>query len=153
MGLKPEGSLLQYLSIQNVEEIGTSFLSEDPRSSLRAVVGETRSDIPTDQLVVSQRFRDMIEDAQRAAKVVIVDSPPILPVVDGRYIAHLADLVLLVARFGATTQSDIRYACDQLQSATDEGTPIFGLLSHEEKREKMYRYSGYYADYTRQNTH
>lgn len=146
MNLNPESSLLQYLSVQNVEGTGMSFLSSDPRSSLQVLVGEGRSSIPTDQLIVSKRFRSMLADARGAGYVVIIDSPPIVPVVDARYIADQADLVLLVARFGLTTQADIRYAYEQIQSASDGSVPILGLLSHEERHDKLYRYSGYYTE-------
>ncbi|MEM9840676.1 MAG: hypothetical protein AAF830_16185, partial [Pseudomonadota bacterium] len=147
MGVTPNSSLLQYLSVSDPKELELPLFSKDPKSTLNAVLGDTRSEIPTDQLVVSERFRAMLDVARDHAAVVIVDSPPVLPVVDARYIADQADLIMFVSRFASTTQRDIRYAMEQIKSALTGDVPILSMLSHEEQRERFQRYKGYYADY------
>lgn len=146
LGVRPEGSILHYLSAAAGGDEGRPDVTKDPRTSLQTLLSETRSEIPTDQLVGSARFRAMIDAARADGRVVIVDSPPVLPVVDARYMASQADLVVQVVRFGATKQSEIRYAFERFRSATEEGTPVFGLLSHQEWRGKDGRYQAYYAD-------
>jgi succinoglycan biosynthesis transport protein ExoP len=142
LATEPEGSMLEYLQGELPDEEELSFYALDPASSLLVFLSRGRSDLPTDQLLVSSRFAELVDAARESADIVIIDSPPILPVVDARYIVHHADAVLMVTRFALTTQSDIRRAAAQIRDAMKPGAILMGILSHREGVETAYRNLG-----------
>lgn len=62
--------------------------------------------------------------AAEAAPVVFVDGPPLLPVTGGVVLAGLAAGVLIVARAGRTSRSDLSLALDLVERT---GTPVLGV--------------------------
>lgn len=58
----------------------------------------------------SARMRALLETLREQQDVVIVDAPPLLPVVDGAVLSALADSCLLVARYGHTTREQLAEA-------------------------------------------
>ncbi len=147
LGLKPTSGFMDFLTTPVGEQTDTSFFTKDPKSSLQMFLGSGRSDIPTDQLLVSERFSTLLRHSKERVDIIIIDSPPLVPVVDARYIAHQADLILMVSRFASTTQSDIRQSIGQLRDVVNETTPILGVLSYEERVGSSQKYQGYYHDY------
>lgn len=102
-----------------------------------------------DELFASVALRDLATRLAAPYDVVIIDSPPVLPVADTAIVAPAADLVLLVVRAGVTTSGEIAEALKRLQRA---GSPpariVFNGLRHG-IRSKRY---GYYGGYYRQKT-
>lgn len=148
LGVTPEGSMLDYLTgkLPNEEEL--SFYRVDTYSNLLVFPGHGRSDVPTDQLLSSNRFNELVDAARESAEIVLIDSPPILPVVDTRYIVHHADAVVMVVRFASTNQTDVRRAVGQISEEMDPQTALIGVLSHREGAGTSYRYQGDYGYYT-----
>ncbi len=62
----------------------------------------------SDEILSSQAFRDLIDQLCRQYDHVIVDLPPIAPVVDVRAIAPLIDSLLFVVEWGSTTIKAVR---------------------------------------------
>lgn len=149
LGLSPERGFVEYLQGDEIVSQDGSFYDSDPRSPLGAVLGRQRSDQPTDQLLQSSIFETLIENARNAMDVVIIDTSPLIPVVDARYVAQYADVVVNSVRFGVTTQSDLRLAYEQLSHSVAPGTPILSVLNHDDSKVSDYRYTGYYNDYNR----
>ncbi|MEO0485975.1 MAG: Wzz/FepE/Etk N-terminal domain-containing protein [Pseudomonadota bacterium] len=147
LGVRPTSGLLEFLSSDSMSDEDMSFFVQDSKTPLQALLGGRRSDKPTDQLLVSDRFRMLLDHACAYGEVIVIDSPPVVPVVDARYIAPQADVVLMVARFAATTQSDIRYSIGQIKSSVADHSKILGMLNYEERKGNSYRYQGYYSDY------
>jgi len=54
------------------------------------------------ELLSSQRMKLLVDELRQQFELVIIDAPPVLPVVDALLLSELADTVLLVARHGAT---------------------------------------------------
>lgn len=69
------------------------------------------------ELLNSQRMTQLLGDLERAADVVIVDTPPLLPVTDAAVVAARADGVVLVVALGET-----RRAAGLRAKAVIEGT-------------------------------
>jgi succinoglycan biosynthesis transport protein ExoP len=69
------------------------------------------------QLLTSGAIQALIEKAEQNYDVIVIDSPPVLRVVDAVWLGHLADGVLLVARRGKTTPRNLKKALDILESA------------------------------------
>ena len=142
--------------IQEVLRCGVADLSEfiepafDPISPLLVLTAGERSTEPTDQLLNSSQFRLLIKAARVGFDIVILDSPPLLPVVDTRYLAQYADVVVQVVRFASTTQSEAREAAQQLRETMAPDVELIGVLSHAivaQGKLGYYnsKYSGYYS--------
>lgn len=123
----------------------------DQVSNLMVITAGTRSNQPTDQLLNSPTFASLLDMVRDAFDVIILDSPPLLPVVDTRYLAQTADIAVLVVRFANTTQGEVREAASQVQEVLRPGVRLLGVLSRQTQRtgRRGYyngTYAGYYGD-------
>ena len=143
IGCEPKHGILDYLldEVDGDEE----FYDADPKSSLGVMMGRRRSMVPTDAPLQSTTFRDLIANARGALDVIIIDTAPLVPVVDARYIAPLADCAVLCVRHGITKQSELRTSFDQLTDSLRSGAEVVTVLNCYEGRDKTYRYDGYYG--------
>ncbi|AML50506.1 hypothetical protein RC74_03775 [Falsihalocynthiibacter arcticus] len=145
LDLKPDTSLQEFLSGDRTVADGSEFYTSDPKSNLGVILGRDRADVPTDQLLQSDTFKNLLETAKMAMDIIILDTSPLLPVVDARYIAPHADVVVDCVRFGVTEQRDLRAAFGQLTASLRPDTPVVTLLNHDESKHTGYRYDGYYG--------
>lgn len=144
IGTEPSSGLLEFLKSSNDED-RNDFYDADPKSPLGVIMGRRRSDTPTDAPLQSQAFQNLLNNARDALDVIVIDTAPLVPVVDARYIAPYADCVVLCVRFGITNQSDLRASYEQLMDSVRPDTKIVTVLNCFEGRENTYRYSGYYG--------
>ncbi|WP_235008652.1 polysaccharide biosynthesis tyrosine autokinase [Candidatus Halocynthiibacter alkanivorans] len=146
LGLKPEYGFLDYLRDPGMLAEDAQFYAADPRSPVLAVLGRSRSEMPADRLLQSSLFENLLKNARAVMDIIILDTSPLLPVVDARYVAPHADVIVNCVRFGVTGQNDLRSAFAQLNDSIRPGTPIFSVLSHDESSVTGYRYDEYYTD-------
>lgn len=147
VGITTEYGLLEYLQ-KPFDESGRTFAaSKDPQSPLKLLLGAGRSTVPTDQLLGSSVFDILLEECKRAFDVVIIDTAPLLPVVDSRYIAPHADAVVMTVRWATTNQSDLRAALQGLSEAAAADAHIYTILSHNEQKTSGYSYGYGYGNY------
>ena len=106
-------------------------------------MGAARSDIPTDQLLNSATFEGLLDQARDVYDVVIIDSPPLLPIVDARYIAHNADAVVLLVQWAATSQSDLRAAAAPLRAAMRPEAALLPVLNQQPAARLSAKYDAY----------
>lgn len=147
LGLKPESGFLNFLQDPSGTGEAAQFYGRDPLSSVEVILGANRSDVPTDQLLNSATFENLIAEARESMDVTIIDSPPLVPVVDAQYIAAQADAIVLAIRYAVTGQSELRQAYSDISDAMPADTVLLTVLNHEEGKKSSYRYQGYYADY------
>ena len=143
IGCEPKHGILDYL-LDEVEG-DEAFYDAAPKSSLGVMMGRRRSMVPTDAPLQSTTFRDLISNARGALDVIIIDTAPLVPVVDARYIAPLADCAVLCVRHGITKQSELRNSFDQLTDSLRSDAEVVTVLNCYEGRDKTYRYDGYYG--------
>ncbi|MFN4129064.1 MAG: GumC family protein [Paracoccaceae bacterium] len=146
--LSQQDGLIDYLTSAkaDTELVVTPVL--DQLSNLELVPAGSRSTQPTDQLVNSARFSSLMDVVREAFDVIVIDSPPLLPVVDTRYLAQMADIAVLVVRFSNTTQGEVRDAASQVQEVLRPGVRMLGVLNRQtEQRSKRGYYNGAYAGY------
>lgn len=145
IGFKPDEGFLEYLKDPS-EKMGAerSFYVADPKSQTGIILGRGQADIPTDQLLQTEAFSSLLQSARQSMDIVIIDTPPILPVVDARYIAPLVDAIVLTVRYAETSQSDVREAFTQIDAAKNKDTPILTTLNADENKASS---SGYYYAY------
>ena len=144
IGIEPKHGILEYL-LDGVDD-DEAFYDADPKSSLGVMMGRHRSMVPTDAPLQSTTFQDLIDNARRALDVIIIDTAPLVPVVDARYIAPLADCAVLCVRYGVTKQSELRNSFEQLADSMRIDADVVTVLTCDEGRDKTYRYDGYYGD-------
>jgi polysaccharide biosynthesis transport protein len=97
------------------------------------------------ELLESPACRKLIADLRERFDVVIIDSPPALPVTDPLILAPQVDGVVLVARCRATTRTDIQRALTQLRQGDNN---LLGVILNElDARGEGRRYSAEYYTY------
>ena len=147
LGVEPNSDILRYLTDgQNADNIFSSAHT-DHASSLSILRGAGRSHVPTDQLLVGPRFSNLIHETRCAFDIVILDTPPLLPLVDGLYLAPYADVIALMVKWASTRQQDARSVLSALFEAKSEPAEVLAVLSHE--RDKKFGYYRKYASYYR----
>jgi capsular exopolysaccharide synthesis family protein len=73
----------------------------------------------------SERMRELLERLDAEFDVVIIDAPPVLPVVDAAILASLVRAVVLVVRFGFTHMGDLVEASGRLSHVN---APLAGVV-------------------------
>ncbi|WP_415234675.1 polysaccharide biosynthesis tyrosine autokinase [Pseudorhodobacter sp.] len=123
----------------------------DPMSELEVISAGARSSRPTDQLINSPKFTALIDAVRDFYHVIVLDSPPLLPVVDTRYLAQNCDAAIQVVRFANTTQGEVRDAANQVREYLAPGVKLLAVLNRQDKAAGKLSgygsaYSGYYGD-------
>jgi capsular exopolysaccharide synthesis family protein len=104
------------------------------------------------ELVGSVRFAEMLRALEDEFDLVIVDGPPVLPVADAIQISVMVQGVLLCARQGETTKSELRRAKDLLEriNARIYGVVLMNAPAGEGSYGyRRYGYKGYGRGYKR----
>lgn len=136
--LEPGGGLSCYLSGQKElkEVINASVL---PNLDFIA-----RGDIPPNpaELLMQERFAEMVERVSAEYDLVIIDSPPVLAVTDAAIIGQYAGTSLIVVRFGQNTVSEVQACCQRLEQ---NGVHIKGAILNcmERRASNAYTYYNY----------
>lgn len=148
LGLEASEGLLEYLSRSTDASDLRSILTVDPSSGARVIVGSNRSDIATDQLLAGKTFARLIAAARMNFDIVLLDTPPVGPVVDGLYLAGITDAIAFVVKFSSTPQQEVRAAMASLIGAKPDDVPILTILNQQTSNSAAYRSknAGYYAE-------
>lgn len=123
--------LLDYLLSWGTQDPQLPQAVHDPLSSVVVLTAGVRTMVPTDQLLNGKAWQQLLASLKQEFDVIIIDSPPVLPVVDTRYLLGDADAVVQVVRYGTTTQSAARDAALQVQDRLRPEARLIGVLSHE----------------------
>lgn len=108
----------------------------------------TSGALPPDppELIGSARMRTLLERLGETFDVIVLDSPPVLPVADSAILASLADGALLVVRAGKTDRRAAQLAVQQLQ---DVDARILGAVLNDPNEQvplyDQYSYATYYG--------
>jgi len=121
----------------------------DKETSLSVIVGSKRSDMPTDHFSAGTALERLINSARKQFDYVILDTPPIVPVVDGLYLAAHADVIAMVVRWSTTSQGEAKETISSLQQVKRDGAEIIMVMNQQENSPRGYRYkyAGYYGSY------
>ena len=96
---------------------------DDDRSNMVIIPTGVQPPSPGD-FVASPAFSGLLRNLEAEADLVILDSPPVLPVSDALSIARQVDAVIVVARAGKTSSSDLARAVDGLRAV---GADVLGV--------------------------
>jgi succinoglycan biosynthesis transport protein ExoP len=134
---KPEAGLTEVLrGAAQVEDV----VVVAPRTKISVIsAGSMASD--AGDLLISNRMRDLISSLQLEFDYIVLDGPPLLPVVDARALAALADKVLLVAEWGRTARATLSEASRALAPAADR---VAGVVLNKVNFLELSRYGDRY---------
>ena len=93
------------------------------------------------ELLGGQRMRALVDDLAGRFDIVLIDSPPVLPVADALILSGYADAVLLVVSAGRTRRGELRRATEKLAQAS---APVVGAVLNKVTAQDGYGY-GYHA--------
>lgn len=146
LGLEASNGLLDFLNAGSAATLD-EIVYVDTGSGAQVVVGSRRSDVATDQLVAGAAFARLIDAARANFDIVILDTPPVGPVVDGLYLASFVDVIAFVVKWSSTPQQEVKAAAASLASVAPS-TPILAVLNQVDSAKAGYRgnYAGYYTE-------
>lgn len=142
LGFAPDSGLSEYL-------LGTAPREKIVRSTslpgLFVVAGGRPISSPAD-LLAGDQFRSLLRAFREQFDLVILDTPPILPVPDALTVSEQVDAFILLFRLRHTPYHLLRQAVEELGDRKIMGV----VLNGEEKKSDKY-YSRYYGNYYRKS--
>ncbi|MBN2450033.1 MAG: polysaccharide biosynthesis tyrosine autokinase [Lentisphaeria bacterium] len=143
------------LPVDPAKGVSTVLVGDD---ELREVVGQLEAmpnldiaicgPVPPNpaELMGTDRFREVLEEARKSYDYVILDSPPLLHVADAAILAGAGVPLLFVVRLFRTTRHDLRLARERLQTIQAKCAGILINNADVPKRSRYgyYRYGRYY---------
>lgn len=97
------------------------------------------------ELLMSNRFRDLVARLGGEFDFIVFDSPPVGNVSDARVLAQLTDCTILVVRAAQTSRHLARHVLEQLTASGSRTSGVI-LNDYDARRGGQYYYSaGYYA--------
>jgi len=148
LNLGSTAGLHEYLAGEISPEESKSIIHRDPQSGISVVLSSNQSNLPTEHLLTSKTFVQLIEAATQAFDIVVIDTPPAGVVVDGVYLMQFADVILFLTRYASTTQREVLNTLKTIDRSKDEETPLVLAMTQQPDtaRSYSYKYSSYYAD-------
>lgn len=148
IGLEPSSGLFNFLTGPGGAKSLAQILNRDNKTDLDLILGQGRSSVPTDQLVSNERFARLVKSSKTHFDVVVIDTPPIGPVVDAFYLARYVDVLLVVIRWADTSQTDVKTAIKRLNPALSDNAQIGIILNQQtgDLGDKYYKYADYYDE-------
>lgn len=119
-------------------------LRAGPADGLSVLPGRAVGGVAGD-LLGGAAMRAVLEDLRGRFDLVVVDTPPVLPVADTRMLAPLVDAVLYAVRWEKTPDDVARQGLDRLMAAGP--APFVVLTQVDLKRQASYGYGGYVRYY------
>ncbi len=93
------------------------------------------------ELLSSRRFPELVRTLQSEGALVLIDTPPLLPVTDAAVIARSIDLVFMVTMAGKGTRKHLRQAMEILNQVD---APVGGLVLNGVESDRQTYYEGSY---------
>ena len=111
--------------------------------SILPVVIESRL-LHTNEIVASDAFKRLIESLRKAYDYIIVDLPPMAPVVDVRATTNIVDSYIYVIEWGRTKINVVQH---QLAGAPEVHGRLLGVVLNKANVKILERYEYYYGSY------
>ena len=108
---------------------------------LSLVTGGEKVTAPTD-LLAGETFRSFLQEMRGKFDVVILDTPPILPVADTISLRDQVDGFIMIFRIGFTPYVMLQQALEEI-----EKTKILGVVLNGVELQKYKYYQRYYGEY------
>jgi Mrp family chromosome partitioning ATPase len=116
-------------------------ITEDPATKTYVVPAGSMVPNAAD-LLMSQRMRDLVAELRSEFDYVVMDTSPLLPVVDALALATVADKVLVIVEWGRTPRASISEAFKILRP---EAHRVAGIVLNKVDLKQQYGYlNGYH---------
>jgi len=138
LGIASDSGLSEFLSGSLPKE---KIVRNSIVPGLSVIVGGKTISSPADMLA-GEKFRSLLRELREQFDLVILDTPPILPVPDAVTISEQVDAFILLFRFSHTPYQLFHQAIDELGERKIVGV----VLNGEEKKPDKY-YHKYYGKY------
>jgi polysaccharide biosynthesis transport protein len=119
------------------------YVDEQTKLAFLPIIKEGRL-AHTDEILASDPFKRLIDTLQKSYDYVVVDLPPLAPVVDARASINVIDAYLYVVEWGRTR---IRAVQHQLASAPELYDRLLGIVLNKANVRILGRYEYYYGTY------
>ncbi len=101
---------------------------------------------PTD-LLSSDRMKSLLEVCKRSFDFIIIDTPPVGPVVDPLIVSRLVDKTVYVVRWAGTAREMIKYSIQQFSGHKQIAGIVFNFVNEAEARKYgKHAYPYYYSN-------
>jgi succinoglycan biosynthesis transport protein ExoP len=146
LGITSTKGLSDYIAnARSVSDGISKFVHVDAATGLRVITTDRKTEAAPTNLVDSQEFTNFIEASRKIFDIIILDAPPIGPVVDGLHLASLSDIVVLVIHWAKTPVDQVRTTMKSLEMANAAETEFCVVLNRIPKSEYPSEYADYYA--------
>ena len=138
LGLREENGLTQLITGSVTLAAAMLRVAEIPNLSILPAGA-----LPTGpaDLVCSEAMQSVVTTLRRDFTYVVIDSPPVIPFADARVLSGLADVVVLVSRYGMTTRRAMERSAQLLAAV---GAPVAGaVLNNVDLASADYHYYNY----------
>jgi len=130
-------------SVLNNERLWKNAVRETEIEGLHIIpAGATVMNAP--ELLSSHEMADFIQETRKVYDVVILDSPPLVPVTDAAVLSALMDGIILVIRVGKTSVDGLKRSLELLKPV---GKRILGVVLTGIEKSSYYGYRNYYSTY------
>jgi len=112
---------------ENAAAKGSAGFQTDPKSSMKYIHARNWLKSPNAEYgITALEIGRVIDDLKRRFDVVLIDTPPLLPVADAKLLLPSADITLFVARASSSTHAQVLRAYRDVQQF---GTPVVAVLN------------------------
>ena len=117
------------------------ILSSNSVRGLSLISGGEKGTTPPD-LLAGETFRSFLQEMRNRFDVVLLDTPPILPVADTMSLRDQVDGFILIFRIGLTPYVMLRQALEEIDK-----NKIIGVVLNGVEMQKYKYYQRYYGEY------
>jgi succinoglycan biosynthesis transport protein ExoP len=103
----------------------------------------SKSQNPSD-LLGSARMKSLIAGAKASFDLVVIDTPPVGPVIDPIIVSQLADKVVYVVRWATTAREMVKHTVEQLPGHKKVAGIVLNLVNEKEAKKYGKHAYGYY---------
>lgn len=130
-----------------LEQHGKVIL-QDPLSPLHVIAGRRGVERPLGTLLAGNNFSRLLSMASKNYDVVVLDAPPIGPIVDGLYIVQHADALVFSIQWAKTSQREVNSALDAIAASRTGPLDVICVLNKRGKDEfsRNDSYNEYYIE-------
>jgi len=142
LGLYKEKGLVDLLLGQaNTQDV----VRYQESSKIWVLCAGSRTQNPAD-LLGSERLKTLMENFRKDFDFVILDTPPVGPVVDPVVVSNIVDKILYVVKWGATAREMVQHAIEQLPHSKKVAGIVFNNVDEQlAKKYGKYAYANYYG--------
>jgi polysaccharide biosynthesis transport protein len=138
LSLTPEKGLVEAVI---GEQRWQNTMMIDRSTNLAIIPASTRTGLShTSELISGPGMRNLLTEARKAYDYIVVDLPPLGPVIDTKAFAPLADGFVLIAEWGETPRALVRAT---LQGEPQVSSRLLGAILNKTDLKKLARYGGF----------